>query len=86
VFVVGGGQGGSVFYTKWLIPLGVQKGDGGRFYLWIFGYVSSSEGAIVFSSVRLCVCLLVYLSVCQHDSLNPEPLEVSSNFQGIVDC
>ena len=45
--------------------------------------VTTLEGGIVFSSVRLCVCLLsVCLSV---NSTAPEPLEISSrNFHGII--
>ena len=45
-------------------------------------YHPSTEGCIVFSSVRLCVCLSVCLSV---NTITPELSEISSrNFQGII--
>jgi len=42
-----------------------------------------SEGGIVFSSVRLCVCLFVYLSVCQHDNYWTAR-DIITKFPGII--
>jgi len=44
-------------------------------------YHPRSKGGIVVSSVRLRVCLSVCLSV---NTVTPEPLEISSHFQGII--
>jgi len=48
----------------------------------IYFYHSRSQGTIVFSSVRLCVCMSVWMSI---NTITSEPLEISSrNIQGII--